>query len=93
MSCNSLSRALFRLGLSDTTQQILKPGSKPKYGFQSFSKFISSSGAKKLRVGVQGAEMFLGQRKRGVEMGPKAIRDAGLIPALQTSKFMEVHEF
>lgn len=48
-------------------------------------------GTKGLRVGIQGAEMFLGQTKRGVELGPKAIRETGLVTALQncTSLLLE----
>ncbi|ODM97088.1 Arginase-2, mitochondrial [Orchesella cincta] len=45
----------------------------------SFQKSLTNN----LRVGVQGVELYRGQNKRGVELGPKAIRDTGVVAALR----------
>lgn len=60
-------------------------------GFKSFNyshgtKSVHTNSNRNLRIGIQGAEMFVGQPKRGVELGPKTIRDTGVVAALQNSE-------
>lgn len=57
------------------------------FGSRHGTKFLHTNSNRNLRIGIQGAEMFVGQPKRGVEMGPKTIRDTGVVSALQSSEF------